>query len=670
MPAPLSPRLSSAGKWITASVSTAAAILSMFSIARTYGMIGQAGPAHLAIGALGASWVGLTPASATATSIGDTIHLAATVTNKSGSVLVGSWLQWTSEDTTVATVSPSGMVIARAPGQTTVILLVGTLIARSRITVKPEPFAVRFVPDSGVTVTEGGHARPRPHVVDARGYVMAGEVPVLRTMDSTIATADSSGLILAHEAGETTLEATVRGITARTPIRVKAVPSSITPVSRLEQNATVGRPLPSPVVVRVLSLRGRPIAGTPVYFAAADGQGRPDPETVMTDSTGRARTTWTLGDIPGPQRLLVRTERLDSATVVVAEANPIAANVRHSLIGDAQVAPAGDSLPLPVGVRVTDSTGRALMDIPVSWAAPDADSLIALSTRTDSLGEAHARWILGPKAGVHRARVQIGATRALPAYPLTALARPGAPKSVTVQRGQAQRGTAGSVLAQAVVLRVADGFDNPVAGATVTFTPSHGSTGDTVLATDSLGRASVRWTVGGAVGSQKLVAQVSGVAKPLEITAEVAPGRASAAAFVAPPTAGTVAKALASPVTVTITDAHGNPIAGAPVSFAAATGSVAPRKATTDAKGRATTKWTLGARAGAQKLTASVSGTAAKAILEVEATAAAKPAAKPAAKAATTTPVAKKMSARPPAAKTTAKPPATTPRKKPPVQGT
>ena len=658
MPAPLRPRLSSAGKWITASVSTAAAILSMFSIARTYGMVGQAGPAHLAIGALGASWVGLSPARATATSIGDTIHLAATVTNKSGSVLVGSWLQWSSEDTTVATVSPSGMVIARAPGTTTVILLVGNLLARSKITVKPEPYDVRFVPDSGITIYEGAHIRARPHVVDARGYVIPGAVPTLRIADTTIAAADSSGVILAHAAGETTLEATANGITARTTVRVKAVPSSIVGVSGIDQHATAGRTLASPVVVRVLSLRGKPIAGAPVYFATADGQGAVDPETVMTDSGGRARTTWTLGELPGPQRLLARTERLDSATTVVAEADPVAANVRHTLIGDAQVAQVGDTLPLPVGVRVTDSTGRALVDIPVSWTATDADSLVPVASRTDSLGEAHVRWVLGPTAGVHRARLQIGATRALPAYPLTALARPGAAKTVQVQRGDAQRAVAGSLLSKAIVLRIADSFDNPVPGATVTFVPSHGSTADSVLASDSLGRVSVRWTLGSPAGPQKLAVRVSGITKPVEITAEASVGRAAKAEFVSPVTTGTTGKALPSALAVAITDAHGNPVKGAAVTFSAASGSVTPLKATTDAKGRASARWTLGSKAGTQTLTASVKGTAAKASLKVEA-----------GKASSSVPLAKAAASKPPAKKPAAKAPTKPPaaRKRPPL---
>jgi hypothetical protein len=617
-----------AGKWIAATVSTCAALVSILSVARTYGMVGEAGPSTLAIGPLAAAWVGLSPSTLTATSIGDTMHLAATVTNKSGSVLVGSWLQWTSDDTTIATVNADGTVIARGPGTTTIMLLVGSHIARSRVTVKPEPYAVQFIPDTGIVVPEGGHTRIRPHVVDRHGYVIPSAMPSLRIADTSIAAADTSGLIIANTPGRTTLEATAAGITAKTDVRVVAVPTSLAHVSGTEQHASAGRPLPSPVVIRVLSLRGRPIAGVPVHFTTAEGQGLADPATVITDSLGRARTTWTLGEIPGPHRLFARTESLDSALTVFAEADPVAANVRHVILDDAQVAVAGDTLPARIGVRVTDSLGRALVDIPVSWSVGAADSIVASAERTDSLGEARARWLLGPRAGEHRARVQIGATRAIPAYPVTAIARPALAKDVILKSGQGQRGMVGATL-QPIAIRVMDRFSNPVAGATVTISPAHGTVTDSVLATDSAGVASVRWTLGGTLGTQKLVARVSGVAKPLEVTATASIGRASKAVFGTATATGVAGKAMPSPVSVTITDSYGNTITGATVSFTVTGGSVSVTKVKTDARGRAATRWTFGAKAGKQVLTASVSGTPARATLEAEvsAPAATKPAA-------------------------------------------
>jgi adhesin/invasin len=475
----------------------------------------------------------------------------------------------------------------------------------------------------------------------------------MRIADTTIAVVDTSGLVIANTPGRTTIEATAAGITARTNLRVVAVPSALAQVSGSEQHASVGRPLPAPVVVRVLSLRGRPIAGVPVHFAAGDGQGLADPATVITDSAGRARTNWTLGDIPGRHKLVARTESLDSSLAIVAEADPIAANIRHTILDDAQVAVVGDTLPARVGVRVTDSTGRPLADIPVSWSVGDADSIVAMSERTDSLGESRARWLLGPREGEHRARVQIGGTRAIPAYPITAIARPATAKNVVLRSGQAQRGVVGATL-QPIVMRVVDRFENPVPGATVTISPAHGSVTDTVLATDSAGTVTVRWTLGGAIGTQKLVARVSGIAKPIDVMATASIGRASKASFTTSMATGVAGKAMATPATVTITDAFGNPIAGATVTFSAAGGTVSVLKAITDAKGRASTKWTFGPRVGAQTLTASVVGIPVRATLAADVSSAIKPA-PVAAKPAATKPPAPKPALAKPAAKSPAK---------------
>ena len=69
--------------------STGAALVSIISFLYSYGVIGKS-ESHQTIGNLGAAWVGLRPAVDTAYSIGDTIHLAATITDKSGAILVGA----------------------------------------------------------------------------------------------------------------------------------------------------------------------------------------------------------------------------------------------------------------------------------------------------------------------------------------------------------------------------------------------------------------------------------------------------------------------------------------------------------------------------------------------------------------------------------------------------
>ncbi|MGH7631799.1 MAG: Ig-like domain-containing protein, partial [Gemmatimonadales bacterium] len=66
---------------------------------------------------------------------------------------------------------------------------------------------------------------------------------------------------------------------------------------------------------------------------------------------------------------------------------------------------------------------------------------------------------------------------------------------------------------------------------------------------------------------------------------------------------------LGKPLAVTVTDAYGNPVPDRAIRFAARGGRVTPERVMTDARGRAETRWTLGARPGAQVLTAAITGT-------------------------------------------------------------
>ena len=607
----------SPGKWITGVATTGAAIVSILSFARSYGIIGD-DASHLAVGSLGAAWVGLAPAADTAESVGDTLRFAATVTSKSGAVLMGSWIQWTSDDSTVAVVRPDGTAIAKRPGSTNVVVIVGEHIARSRIVVKQKPAGIRFPSDSEVVVPENGKVEVRPYVVDARGFAIVGLRPTWRLTDTNVVATDSAGNLYPSGLGRTKLEARLDSLVATTTVRVSPVPTSIVAVSGTNQNALAGRPLAAPLTVRVLSMRGKAIPGIPVHFTTGDGHGNLSPATATTDSLGRARTAWTLGPIPGRNRLNARVDGLDSILTIVAEADPVASNVRHTLIGDAQASTAGDTLPGRIGIKLTDSTGLPLSDVPIFWTAPAGDSIVATAERTDSSGAVQATWKLGPRTGARRARVQIGRTRAIPPLPINATAAPAPAHAIELKSGQEQKATAGGSLAQPIVLCLADKFDNALAGDTVTIEPGAGTVPDSTLVTDAAGCVSTRWRLGSAAGGQKLVARVDGVEKPLEVTATATVGRVAKSAFGGAPTAATPGKALVPAPAVTVTDAYDNPIAAVTVTFTASAGLVSPKTVKTDATGRAVTKWTLGPKTTAQTLTAVVKGVATNAVLEVK----------------------------------------------------
>src|SRR5450756_1968709 len=81
-------------KVVAVAASSGAALVSIVTALVSYGVIGQA-ESHQSIGNIGAAWVGLRPAIDTATAFGDTVHFAATVTDRNGSILVGARPTWT-----------------------------------------------------------------------------------------------------------------------------------------------------------------------------------------------------------------------------------------------------------------------------------------------------------------------------------------------------------------------------------------------------------------------------------------------------------------------------------------------------------------------------------------------------------------------------------------------
>jgi hypothetical protein len=300
---------------------------------------------------------------------------------------------------------------------------------------------------------------------------------------------------------------------------------------------------------------------------------------------------------------------VSTSPTVNGEADPLPANTRVEIATPDLRGRVGDTLREPVVVRVTDSAGRALADLPVAWSAVEGGALTAHTMRTDSLGEARATWKLGTKAGRQRARVQVGNARTIPAVGLVAAAEPGPAVAVRPVSGDRQTGSVGQPLPQAIVLRATDLHGNPVAGAVLKLLSAGGRSADSELSTDSTGRTKVVWTLGRTAGLQRLRARLQGDSAETEVTAVARPGKAVKLAFVNPPESGKAGRALPKPLVVQVTDSYGNPIAGQTVLFKASSGSVTPTRGLSDADGRTSVRWTLGRKAQRPELAAKVPGT-------------------------------------------------------------
>jgi hypothetical protein len=76
-------------------------------------------------------------------------------------------------------------------------------------------------------------------------------------------------------------------------------PANVTIASGNGQTAVAGTALPTPLGVSVTSASGKPVAAAAVTWAVTAGGGSVTPASSTTDSTGIARTSWTLGTTPG-----------------------------------------------------------------------------------------------------------------------------------------------------------------------------------------------------------------------------------------------------------------------------------------------------------------------------------------------------------------------------------
>jgi hypothetical protein len=496
-----------------------------------------------------------------------------------------------------------------------VSVVVGKLVTHSTIVVQQRVASVevgRATSDSVIVIPEGAQMQLRARAIDARGHAIQGLEASWHVDDNAVAALDSMGVITGRNAGRTVVAARIEGISARTGVSVVTPAAAIALVAGASQRALAGKVLAQALVVRATNRKGAPASGKRVTFRLSEGEGAVEPASVLTDADGRARAVWTLGSYPGRQTLFASVENVDSALAIEAEAEPIAANTRVTALTDQLSGHAGDELADSVAIRVTDSAGRVLPDVPVRWTALDGGSIKADDGRTDSLGVVTARWTLAKKTGPQRVRAQVGATSGLgiPPVTITATALPGPAASVSLIAGNGQRSQAGAQLAKALVFKVVDENGSGVAGAALALAPSGGVLADTSITTDSLGYARLIWTMGHSAGDYSLGVHVDGIKDLLKVVAHATPAAAANLAFDdAPREKRSREPTKQKRLLAVVTDVYGNPVPDARVNFSVKSGTVSPARAVSDSKGRAALLWKLGSRLGEQTLTGVVRGT-------------------------------------------------------------
>ena len=393
--------------------------------------------------------------------------------------------------------------------------------------------------------------------------------------------------------------------------------TNVAAVAGGSQSGVAGQALADVIQVRVRSSDNQPLAGAQVTFSVTTGGGSVAPAAATTDANGIATTRWTLGKSAGAQVLTASAGT--AATTIAATATAGRAVSVSATAGDNQTVVASTAVTIPPSVRVTDANGIPVEGVAVTFAVASGGGRVTDGLRrTSSLGVATVgSWILGAVSGAQSltARVEESGVANNPIN-FTATATPGPAAQITAFSATAQSGTVGLAVAAAPSVRVTDAGGNPVAGVPVVFsvTAGNGQVTGATPSTNAQGIATVgSWVLGPVAGAQRVSATITGASAVVFTTTAIA-GAATQMSVVA----GNNQRALttrAVPIapSVIVRDALGNPVGGALVTFAVASGggSVVGGRQVTDGAGIAEVGgWFLGDVPGTNTLTASTAGIA------------------------------------------------------------
>jgi len=390
------------------------------------------------------------------------------------------------------------------------------------------------------------------------------------------------------------------------------------------QTGEVVQPLAARPTIAVRDAAGNPIAGMPVAWRVTTGGGTVAGSSAVTNAAGESSMAWTLGPKVGDGVHVLEATAGGSVPTRFVASGVLTAGTLRVVSGDGQSGFTGQRLDnaLIVAVETPAPGSRRVAGVAVDWAVTGGGGTVSNSrVVTNGSGEAFVFWAVGTVPGTNNQ----GATASvagLGGSPVVFVASAGlTPGSITMVSGNDQAGVLGTTLPAPLVVLVQDEAGQPLPGATVTWDISHdwgyGPYSHTTSTTDALGHASLMVQLSGEWAGTGTV-DVGARAKGLDTQAVWF----NASTFAGPPAtirfvdgnfqsapAGTL---LPLPITVELRDQHGNPTPGVAVQWAAApgSGSTTAGSSATDAAGRASTRWTIGATVGTnnQTATATVAG--------------------------------------------------------------
>ncbi|MDP8980923.1 MAG: hypothetical protein M3O35_10060 [Acidobacteriota bacterium] len=242
-------------------------------------------------------------------------------------------------------------------------------------------------------------------------------------------------------------------------------------------------------------------------FALSDAKGQISCDVVFGSTLGFSRFTANAG--------YFANSPLISFTVT---AGPPSQLILVS--GNTQSGSGGQTLPMPLVVRVTDAGGNALANVGVVYQVISGSGTLSNVTATDANGYSQATLTLGSTAGPGQVKVSVGSISKTFTFLVTVPV-----SGLNIVSGDAQSTQVNTAFGQPLVVKVTDGQGNAVVGAQVAFavTSGNATVGTPLATTIAGGLASTTVQAGPNAGPITVQASTNGIIRTFTLSA-VAPG--------------------------------------------------------------------------------------------------------------------------------------------------
>jgi len=459
----------------------------------------------------------------------------------------------------------------------------------------PDPIQVRVF---------GTDNQPLPGAAVAFSAAQGGSV------SPASATTDGEGIArtrwtLGNTAGQNVLTATAGAgvLVTITATATAARAASVSAVAGDNQTMAAGTAVPIAPSVRVSDAFGNVAEGVPVTFSVLSGGGRVTNGLRLTNAQGIATVgSWVLGPAAGPQSLAARVEEsgvTNNPIVFNATATTPAGSQMNATAGNNQQAPVGRLVPIAPTVVVRNAAGEGIPGVVVTFAvASGGGSVVGSRQTTDVTGAATVGgWFLGPLPG---ANTLTASSAGLTAVTFTATGVAGLPISMLAVSQTTQSAAIGANVGDPPSVVVRDVQGTPVPGVVVTFsvTAGGGSVVGSPDTTNANGVATLTsWKLGPVVGPNTVTASATGLSSVTFNATATAGAPASVVVAAGDNQTAVQGTNVAILPSVRVSDASGNPVSGATVTFAVISGGgvAAGLIQTTNAQGQAAVgSWTLG----------------------------------------------------------------------------